>query len=238
VFLFVIPLENLVQWDTNDQEKEEYYLGHIEKEQLINEQQPSVYSSPITSEFPMTPELSPRLSRNNNYYYNNGKSPQQHHYLYTTAQNTTIPEDDDNNDDLLDQEVATTTSSLYLSTPSQHPYSSSRKSSKRRRPSSSSNRAIQSLQTEVAGLCEEIDHLRRTNLKQKSSSLLRWRWLWLFKSVAKHAFFNFLILLLVFFVLWRRKSPIAYAVINYAGPRTRDLIRYIFNRIVFWKITV
>lgn len=190
----------------------------------------------------MTPELSPRLSRN--YNYNNGKLPQQQqqnqHYLYPPP-TSAIPqqdEDDDEDDDLLDHEVATATSSLYLSTPSQHPYSysSSTRKLKKRRPSSSSNRAIQTLQTEVAALCQEIDHLRKT--KQQPSSLLRWRssssWLWLFtKSIAKHAFFNFLILLLVFFVLWRRKSPIAIAVMNYASPRTRDLIRYLLSRTLY-----
>ncbi|OAD07734.1 hypothetical protein MUCCIDRAFT_154745, partial [Mucor lusitanicus CBS 277.49] len=55
--------KNLIQWDTNDQEKEEYYLGQIEQEQILSEQPYSHYSSPIISEFPLTPELSPK-SRN------------------------------------------------------------------------------------------------------------------------------------------------------------------------------
>lgn len=138
-----------------------------------------------------------------------------------------------NEDEEFDNEVATATSSLYLSTPTQHPYSNIRKK-KKRKPS---DVAIQTLQTEVAALCEEIDSLRRRDIL-KAKSLHRWRWLWLFRSIAKHAFFNFLILMLLFIVLWRRKSPIAYAVISYAGPRLRDLIQYMFNHIVFWKVTV
>ncbi|KAI7891541.1 acyl CoA binding protein-domain-containing protein [Mucor mucedo] len=187
--------ENLVQWDTNEQEKEEYYLGSIRSEQLLSEQQGSYYSSP--SEFPMTPELSPR-------YY------QQEEQEY-------------------DNEVATATSSLYLSTPSRHPYAeSSKKSSKL-----ATKKALKNLQIEVAALCQEIDHLRR----EKHHSYLRWRGLWLLKSVARHTFFNFLIMILVFVVLWRRKSPIAYAIMSYTGPRTRDQIRYLFRHFVFWKVT-
>ncbi|CAO0791925.1 unnamed protein product [Mucor circinelloides] len=202
--------ENLIQWDTNDQEKEEYYLGQIEQEQILSEQLYSHYSSPIISEFPLTPELSPK---SRNLYNIGGQQP--------------------NEEDELDNEVATATSSLYLSTPTQHPYSSYRRQ-KKRKPS---DVAIQTLQTEVAALCEEIDSLRRRDML-KTKSLHRWRWLWLFRSVAKHAFFNFLVLMILFLVLWRRKSPIAYAVISYAGPKLRDLMQYMFNHIVFWKVTV
>lgn len=200
--------ENLIQWDTNDQEKEEYYLGQIKQEQILSEQPYSQYSSPIISEFPLTPEWSPK-SRN----------------LYNTRQ---FDEEDE-----FDNEVATATSSLYLSTPTQHPYVGYRRQ-KKRKPS---DVAIQTLQTEVAALCEEIDSLRRRDML-KTKSLYRWRWLWLFRSVAKHAFFNFVILMILFLVLWRRKSPIAYAVISYAGPRLRDLMQYMFNHVVFWKVTV
>jgi hypothetical protein len=103
--------------------------------------------------------------------------------------------------------------------------------------SSKNNKAIHTLQMEVAALCEEIDQLRRNDIA-KSKSMFKWRWLWLFKSIAKHAFFNFLILMMLFIVLWRRKSPIAYAVISYAGPRLKELMSYIFSRLVFWKVTV
>ncbi|KAI8070187.1 acyl CoA binding protein-domain-containing protein [Thamnidium elegans] len=190
--------ENLVEWDTNDQEKEEYYLGQIESTQILSEQHPSYFSSPITSEFPATPELSPRQ------------------YQLKSLYNTQEHQDFDN-------EVATTTSSLYLSTPSQHPYTTVKPNT---------NQALQSLQTEVATLCQEIQQLRR---RQGSK---RWRLLWIFKSVARQTFFNLIILFLLFIVLWKRKSPIAYAILAYTGPRTRDLLRYFSNHVVFWKITV
>lgn len=193
----------------------------------------------------MTPELSPRQT----VMSTKGKSP----YLYPPISSTI---QHDNEEYLLDNEVATATSSLYLSTPSQHPYgypkndstilrksnnSSIASGGGRRRRTTASSKALQTLQVEVAALCEEIDHIRRRESIQKhkkSSFLLNWRWLWLFKSVAKHAFFNFLILLLLFLVLWRRRSPIAYAVLSYAGPRLRDLLQYLFSHIVFWKVTV
>lgn len=180
--------ENLVQWDTNEKEKEEYYLGQIEPEQFL--------SSPIYKEYPVTPELSPSYS------------------IYTPMTRN-------------HEEVATATSSLYISTPYYK---------KRTRSSSSSNKAtLKTLQSEVAALCEEINHLR---VKERHPLLLRWRLIWLFKSVAKHVFLNILILFLLFLVLWRRKSPIAYTIIAYTGPRTRDLLRYISQRVVFWKVTV
>lgn len=199
--LYVTLLEeDLVQWDTNEQEKEEYYLGRIMSEQLLSEQQKSCYSSP--SEFPMTPELTPRFYQ---------KSPQQDEQDY-------------------DNEVATATSSLYLSTPSRHPYRNPTKKYSR----SSTSKALQSLQIEVAVLCQEIGHLRRDSYR---ISFLRWRGLWLLKSVARHTFFNFLILVLVFVVLLRRKSPIAYAIMSYTGPRTRDQILYLYRHAAFWKVT-
>ncbi|KAI9354450.1 hypothetical protein BD770DRAFT_133756 [Pilaira anomala] len=208
--------ENLVQWDTNEKEKEEYYLGQIEPEQFLSEQQApqsgsSYFSSPIYKEFPVTPELSPRPSRHESSYS-----------IYTPM---TINHEEE------DKEVATATSSLYISTPSQNPYYK-----KRTQSSSSSNKAtLKTLQSEVAALCEEINHLR---VKERHPLLLRWRLILLFKSVAKHIFLNILILFLLFLVLWRRKSPIAYTIIAYTGPRTRDLLRYISQRVVFWKVTV
>lgn len=87
--------------------------------------------------------------------------------------------------------------------------------------------SIQMLQTEVAALYQKINLLQKSNPK----SIFRWRWLWFFRSVAKHAFFNFLLLMMVFLVLWRRKSPIAYAVISYGGPCLKNLLEYIFSRI-------
>lgn len=195
-------IESLVQWDTNDQENEEYYLGLIEQDQIISE-----YSSPITTEFPITPELSPRkhllspITRNSQT--KRSVSPLIHYNL------DQLSESDDHKP-----------SSLYL------PHHSKK---------SNRNQAIQTLQIEVAALCEEIDQLRRNNVTNYMS---KWRWLWLFKSIAKHAFFNFLILMMLFIVLWRRKSPIAYAVISYAGPRLRDFMSYIFKRLMFWSVTV
>ncbi|KAI8642708.1 hypothetical protein BD408DRAFT_482573 [Parasitella parasitica] len=175
----------------------------MEQEQILLEQPLySHYSTPIVSEFPLTPELSPkpRIS------YNNGLNVEFDEY---------------------DNEVATATSSLYISTPTQHPYTSVRKHRKRK----SSDAAIQTLQTEVAALCEEIDSLRRRDML-KSRSLYQWRSLWLLKFVAKQAFFNLLIFAILFIVLWRRKSPIAYAVISYTGSRLRHLVQCVFYHTV------
>lgn len=182
LFLFVTHV--IEKWDTNDQENEDYYLGQIEQEQLLSEQY-SYMSSPITSEFPVTPQplYSPYQYDTNSFYY---KEDQLRSYQNDTQiANVSLP----------------SKPNLELS--------------------------IQMLQTEVAALYQKINLLQKSNPK----SIFRWRWLWFFRSVAKHAFFNFLLLMMVFLVLWRRKSPIAYAVISYAGPCLKNLLEYILSRI-------
>ncbi|KAL9558332.1 hypothetical protein MBANPS3_000955 [Mucor bainieri] len=84
------------------------------------------------------------------------------------------------------------------------------------------------LHSEVAALCREMSSLQFIN----SRSMFQWHWLWFFKSVAKHAIFNCLSSILLFFVLWRRKSPIAYVVISYVGPRLRNALQYLLSRII------
>lgn len=158
------------KWDTNDQENEGYYLGQTEQEQPLSEQY-SYMSSPITSGFPITPQLlySPHQYDTNSFYY---KEDQLCSY---------------------ENDIQFTDVSL---------------SSKPK-----SELSIQMLQIEVAALYQKINLLQKSNPK----SVFWWRWLWFFRSAAKHAFFNFLLLMIVFLVLWRRKSPISYAVISYAG---------------------
>ncbi|OAD04331.1 hypothetical protein MUCCIDRAFT_108156 [Mucor lusitanicus CBS 277.49] len=90
------------------------------------------------------------------------------------------------------------------------------------------NTPISMLQSEVTALCREMRSLQFIS----SKSIFQWHWLWFLKSVAKHAIFNCLSSILLFFVLWRRKSPIAYAVISYVGPRVRDVLQYLTSRII------
>ncbi|CAO0798423.1 unnamed protein product [Mucor circinelloides] len=91
-----------------------------------------------------------------------------------------------------------------------------------------SNISISTLQSEITALCREMSSLQITN----SKSIFQWQWLWLLKSVAKHAIFNCLSSVLLFLVLWRRKSPIAYAVISYVGPRLRNILQYLMSHII------
>jgi hypothetical protein len=103
-------------------------------------------------------------------------------------------------------------------------------------PSSSDN-ALESLQTEVAALTEQLDHFRKT-LAENKMEKQRWSWQWLIKTLVKHVSINLLILTLVFVVLLRRKSPIAYAIIAHVGPRLQDILHYIVQKVFFWKLTV
>lgn len=93
-----------------------------------------------------------------------------------------------------------------------------------------SHTSISMLQSEVAALCRETSLLQCI----RSKSIFQWHWLWFFKSVAKHAIFNCLSSILLFFVLWRRKSPLAYAVVSYAGPRLSNVLQYLMSSIIAW----
>ncbi|KAG0168707.1 hypothetical protein DFQ28_006259 [Apophysomyces sp. BC1034] len=140
--------------------------------------------------------------------------------------------------DTIDREVAAATSNLALISPNYHPYvpTEDRHSKKQ---STVSERALESLQTEVTALSEQIDIIRRSiGEKEDRRRQLKWTWLWLVKSVAKHTFVNGIIFLLVFLVLWKRKSPIAYAIMGYTGPHLQDIMRYMTQRLVFWKTIV
>lgn len=91
--------------------------------------------------------------------------------------------------------------------------------------------AFEQLQTEVTALTEQIDRLRRT-LKSKEDKDKSWSTLGLFKLLLKHVLANSVILCIVLYILWRRKSPIAYAIIGYITPIIRDILRKMFKKIV------
>ncbi|KAI9498562.1 acyl CoA binding protein-domain-containing protein [Zychaea mexicana] len=112
-------------------------------------------------------------------------------------------------------------------------------SNKKQRVGDVSERALESLQTEVTALSEQIDRLTRGMVERdERQRQMRWSWMRLIKSIAKHTLINSLVLLLVFMVLWRRKSPVALAIVGYVGPQAQEIMRYLVRRIVFWKVTV
>lgn len=141
--------------------------------------------------------------------------------------------------DTIDREVAAATANLALSSPRQSPYSvlpkkkhshsSSTTSSKKK----DSNRALEKLQTEVTALTEQIDRLRRQSVKDE-----RWTSWRLVKILIKHLIANSAIFMIAFYILWKRKSPLAYSLINYIMPIIQEIIRNIIRKVVFWKITV
>lgn len=164
--------------------------------------------------------------------------------------------------DTLDREVAAATSNLVLSSPRQSPYSSTPNNKKKITHSNHSSssastsksnkklekinsrkadsRALEKLQTEVSALTEQIDRLRRgikvrEERDQQKRQWSSWR---LTKMLIKHLMANSAILLIAFYILWRRKSPIAYSIINYIMPLLRDILQKLIRKVVFWKITV
>ncbi|KAI9257193.1 acyl CoA binding protein-domain-containing protein [Phascolomyces articulosus] len=117
--------------------------------------------------------------------------------------------------------------------------SNSNKEEKSSRGLPVSERALESLQTEVTALSEQIDRLTRGMVaRDERQRQMRWSWFRLIKSIMKHTLINSLVLLLVFMVLWRRKSPVALAIVSYVGPQAQEIMRHLVRRIVFWKVTV
>lgn len=108
---------------------------------------------------------------------------------------------------------------------------------KSKRASSVDTRALEKLQTEVTALTEQIDRMRRDSIvnNQKSKNV---QWMTVLKTVIKYLMANSAIFLIIFFILWKKKSPIAYKIINAIMPFIQLIIRKIIRRVVFWKITV
>lgn len=228
-------------WDPKEGEKEEYYLGHLGPHQLESHSSFFPEQSPfIRQDYPITPEPSPhhdyRQQHHHNHVSNQKDIRKRSHTIYSppSARNFVRPMDflaDTSSDaDTIDREVAAATASMALTSPSQHPYFAA---------PMTDNKALESLQTEVAVLAEQLDMLYKTiGEREQRKKRLRWSWKRLFKTVAKHTIINCLLLMLLFLILWRRRSPVAYALIGFVGPQLREITRYLSRRIVFWKITV
>ncbi|KAI7875103.1 hypothetical protein K492DRAFT_240463 [Lichtheimia hyalospora FSU 10163] len=221
-------------WDPEEAEKEEYYLAHLGPHQLelsevsSPEQQhryrdfPTPSLATFTSNasthqtFPETPDLSPPTYRKHRSKY---VRPNDFLATHSVISDT----------DTIDREVAAATASLGINSPSYHPY----------KPAPS-ERALEGLQTDITALSEQLDMMRKSlaDREKRDRDLVRWSWLRLVKAVIKHTMINSLVLLLIFLVLLKRKSPIALAIAHYMAPRIQEATKYMMHRVVFWKVTV
>lgn len=228
--------------------------AHIRSSSYYNNHRHNSISDISHTEYPITPITSPgqnavtgqwvlnQLQQSNASKTNNYVHPMD----FLQQQTDTLSEAD-----TIDREVAATTANLALSSPRQSPYSgggvtkkksnhsphlsSSSTSSKKKKKDNS--RALERLQTEVTALTEQIDRLRRSSIQEKNDRK-RWTASRMCMVLIKHLMANSAILIIAFYILWRKKSPIAYSVIDYIRPLMLDLLRKIIRRIVFWKITV
>ncbi|KAI7902460.1 uncharacterized protein BX663DRAFT_420670, partial [Cokeromyces recurvatus] len=149
--------------------------------------------------------------------------------------------------DTIDREVAATTANLALKSPTYSPYSAKKPLKQNRHHSNTttssmsttlnnkktSDRALEKLQTEVTAITEQIDRLRhsiklREERDRQKSNWSIWR---ITKLILKHLLANSIIFSLVFYFLWRKRSPIAYTMIGYLMPIIQKMIR----KILFWK---
>jgi len=137
---------------------------------------------------------------------------------------TTIPKDSAEEDGESETETPSRKPSSSDRSKPRSDHSSRRKSTDNTRLSPVAERALENLQTDVTALTEQIDILRRGMIeKEMKRKAEKWTWGWLFKTTAKHAVVNLIILTVIFLFLMKRKSPIAYAVIAYLGPWWNDI---------------
>jgi hypothetical protein len=206
--------------------------------------------SESTHDYPLTPLTSPghnsvtsqwvqkqqqQLKKKNGGYVHPMDFLQQGHDLVSEA-------------DTIDREVAAVTSTLALSSPRQSPYSKGTPSihQQLQKPQEEhpvmdkkADRALEKLQTEVSALAEQIDRVRKNMKKREERDRQnKWSAVQLTKTLLKHVLANSAILLIIFYVLYKRKSPIAYAMMGYIMPLVQELMRNIIKRVVFWKVTV
>ncbi|ORX44960.1 hypothetical protein DM01DRAFT_1340268 [Hesseltinella vesiculosa] len=117
------------------------------------------------------------------------------------------------------------------------------KKHKHRRQGSShlTEQSLEILQTQVAGLTEEMQQLQ-TQLQNKSLRARQNNLTWLIKSLLRHVLANSFLCAFCFSVLYYRQHPVALALVDYLTPQVRrlaqNLIRAAIARIMFWKVTV
>jgi hypothetical protein len=119
----------------------------------------------------------------------------------------------------------------------EHSHRSSRQKSIDTRLSPVAERALENLQTDVTALTEQIDILRRGMIeKEAKRKAEKWTWGWLFKTTAKHTVVNLIIFTVIFILLLKRKSPIAYAILAYLGPWWKDIWHNFIRRLSVVKL--
>ncbi|KAI8376447.1 uncharacterized protein BYT42DRAFT_574639 [Radiomyces spectabilis] len=90
--------------------------------------------------------------------------------------------------------------------------------------------AVQMLQDDVALLAQEIDALRQTiKQRERRRRQLRWTWVRFLKSLVQHAVINSFLAFVIFWCLWRQRSPIAYTIIGYMRPKVKQMLRVIVH---------
>ncbi|ORZ18481.1 acyl CoA binding protein-domain-containing protein [Absidia repens] len=102
-------------------------------------------------------------------------------------------------------------------------------------------RTLENLQTEVTALTEQMDRLRQ-ELKDKEMMKQHFGIGWLLRTLIKHLLANSLIAGILFCILWRRRSPLAVALVDHLTPQIkmllRSMIRSTVKKVMFWKLTV
>ncbi|KAI8346385.1 acyl CoA binding protein-domain-containing protein [Choanephora cucurbitarum] len=227
-------------YDPAEFESQEHFLNHFEADQLMEEN--AILSPPATStqfsfksphrysvsdanaaDYPITPIASPHTGQ-----WVQGQLEQQ--------QPRRLPIESDliSEADTLDRENRTVSASTAHTTRSASLSSSSSLNSSKQ----TSNRAIERLQTELTALTEQMDQLRQ-NIKTREERDRQFRWSpwYIFKLLLKHLLVNSAILMIAFYVLWKRNSPLADKIIAYLKPWIRNIVHNILRNIVFWKVT-
>ncbi|CEI87409.1 hypothetical protein RMCBS344292_01823 [Rhizopus microsporus] len=236
-----------------DFETKDHFLNQIDPQYITQINSPPFYHKPYRrpsdQDYPLTPITSPGRaisSSHENYTY-----PAD----YLKQQSDIVSEAD-----TLDREVAAATSRLSITAPQHSPYAtqqpyhhhhhyhrstgsasissngSSHRSSKKTMKKEENNRALEKLQTEVTALTEQIDRLRQQHRQHQQKT--GWTMQRIVMTLLKHALADFTILFILFLVLWKKKSPIAYAILDRIMPLVHAIVTKVVRRVVFWKVTV
>ncbi|KAG1142922.1 hypothetical protein G6F37_006018 [Rhizopus arrhizus] len=208
-------------YDPVEFEENDHFLNHIDPQHITQSSSSppsSFYHRRLSDQdyYPPTPITSP------------GKNISPHETYSYYPVNYAKQQDIVSEGDTLDREVAAATTQLHQ----HHASSSSSTSAKSSKgEKKKEERAFERLQTEITALTEQIDRLRQ---QQKGG----WTMGKVMLMLLKHALADSALLFIIFLVLWKRKSPLAYAIIARAVPFFQALARQLVRTIVFWRASV
>ncbi|KAI8099013.1 acyl CoA binding protein-domain-containing protein [Halteromyces radiatus] len=252
-------------WESTPSMDEYNPLVHIEPYQLSNNDSPisPIRSYATPSLVASTPSIQASISRSSNTHnspHTPVLSPQQSYFGHqkwsTPSTMMMMPVNNDSSSDTnkikhLHNSAPPPPPSSSLSSPPStsngselsytysHQIPSHEKDTEQHRKLS--ERTLENLQTEVTALTEQMDRLRH-ELQEQSITRRSFHIGWLVQTLIKHLLANCLLVGILFWIMWRRRSPFAIAFVDYLRPQIKTMLRSLAHstvkKVMFWKLTV